>query len=127
MLIMDPEPRVRMRRAAARQGVELKVVSAGRTPSHQARLRQGNKNAHALAQGVSAHSYGLAIDLAMSPGAGRTFAEVTTRPFSNVLLMRAAPAHKWMVLFGEEFGFYPYTHEPWHWEYNPPGLSERFP
>jgi hypothetical protein len=27
------------------------------------------------------------------------------------------------------FGFYPYSREPWHWEYNPPtvGEFERYP
>src|SRR6478672_6366042 len=31
-----------------------------------------------------------------------------------------------MVLRGERFGWYPYGHEPWHWEYNPLGFRERF-
>jgi hypothetical protein len=30
------------------------------------------------------------------------------------------------VLRGEEFDWYPYQNEPWHWEYNPPGFREIF-
>jgi hypothetical protein len=25
---------------------------------------------------------------------------------------------------GEEFGWYPYQNEPWHWEFNPPGFRK---
>ena len=31
-----------------------------------------------------------------------------------------------MVLRGEEFDWFPFGNEPWHWEYNPSGLKERF-
>ena len=34
--------------------------------------------------------------------------------------------HKWLLLRGEGFGWYPYQNEPWHWEYNPPGFREIF-
>ena len=40
--------------------------------------------------------------------------------------MTPAPAHKWLLLRGAAFGWYPYLHEPWHWEYNPPGFREVF-
>jgi hypothetical protein len=73
----------------------------------------------------SSHSLGLAVDLQMSAGT-QHFQEMTTRPMSNVAGMRAAPAHKWMVLRAEEFGWFPYGNEPWHWEYNPPGFRDRF-
>ena len=116
-----------MRAAAQRDGVSLRLVSAARTPAQQKRLAGGNRNGAAVAQGVSAHNYGLAIDLAMSPGAATPLKEVTTRPFSNVMAMRSSPVHKWMFCFGREFGWYPYTNEPWHWEYNPEGLKARFP
>jgi LAS superfamily LD-carboxypeptidase LdcB len=33
---------------------------------------------------------------------------------------RQTPAWQWLVGNAERFGFYPYTTEPWHWEYNPP-------
>ncbi|MBI4617537.1 MAG: SH3 domain-containing protein [Planctomycetes bacterium] len=117
----------KMRGDAEADGVRLVLVSAARTPEQQKRLAQANPNPDAVAQGVSAHNYGLAIDLAMSPGAAGEFLEVTTRPFSNVIGMRESPVHKWMFFFGPEHGWYPYHNEPWHWEYNPEGLGERFP
>ncbi len=117
----------KMRAAAKADGVTLTIVSAARTPEHQKRLAGRNKNGAAVAQGVSTHNYGLAIDLAMSPGAAAPVQETTTRPFSNVMAMRATPAHKWVFFFGAEHGWFPYTNEPWHWEYNPEGLAQSFP
>jgi hypothetical protein len=73
----------------------------------------------------SAHSLGLAVDIATSAGSEH-FLEMTTHPMSNVFGMRAAQAHKRMLLRVEEFGWYPYGNEPWHWEYNPPGFRDRF-
>ncbi len=116
-----------MRKAAAADGVTLRVLSAARTLEHQKRLAASNSNPEAVAQGTSTHNYGLAIDLAMSPGAGREFEEITTRPFTNVIGMRSSPVYKWMFFFGAEHGWYPYHNEPWHWEYNPEGLADRFP
>jgi len=118
---------VRMRAAAAKDGVSLRLVSAARSPKRQKALAKSNKNGAAVARGVSTHNYGLAIDLAMSPGAATPLKEVTTRPFSNVMAMRSSPVHKWMLLFGKEHGWYPYTNEPWHWEHNPASLRRRFP
>ena len=43
---------------------------------------------------------------------------------AEVVRMRESPVHKWLLLRGEEFGWYPYQNEPWHWEYNPPGFRE---
>ena len=34
--------------------------------------------------------------------------------------MASLPVYKWLQINAELFGFYPYTREPWHWEYNPP-------
>jgi uncharacterized protein YraI len=117
----------KMRLAALKDKVVLKIVSASRTPAHQKRLSGKNKNGAAVARGVSTHNYGLAIDLAMSPGAKAPLKEVSTRPFSNVMAMRCSPVHKWLVFFGKDFGWYPYTNEPWHWEYNPRFLKKTFP
>lgn len=33
--------------------------------------------------------------------------------------MKQTEAWKWLNLNASKFGFYPYTVEPWHWEYNP--------
>jgi hypothetical protein len=67
----------------------------------------------------------LAIDLAMSDGA-KTFAEPTTHPFSNVVGMRGSSVHKWMALYADAFGFFPFKQEPWHWEFNPPGFASKY-
>lgn len=49
------------------------------------------------------------------------------RPFTNVVNMRTSPAHKFLFAFGDQFAWFPYQVEPWHWEYNPEGFSEAFP
>ncbi|MEO8377509.1 MAG: hypothetical protein ABI579_07545, partial [Candidatus Sumerlaeota bacterium] len=45
--------------------------------------------------------------------------EITTKPMSEVVRMRESPVHKWLFLRADQFGWYPYQNEPWHWEYNP--------
>jgi len=30
----------------------------------------------------------------------------------------------WLMRHARDFGFYPYLVEPWHWEFNPPGLVD---
>jgi hypothetical protein len=44
----------------------------------------------------------------------------------KVVEMRESPAHKWLFIHGAEYGWYPYQHEPWHFEYNPPGLKDTY-
>jgi Domain of unknown function (DUF4157)/D-alanyl-D-alanine carboxypeptidase len=73
----------------------------------------------------SSHSLGLAVDFNLTAGA-QHFTEVTTTPMQNVANMRSSPTYKWMALHGEEFGWYPFGDEPWHWEYNPPGFRDVF-
>ncbi|HSU14311.1 DUF2272 domain-containing protein [Longimicrobium sp.] len=116
---------VRMRDAARTDGVELRIGSAWRSLQHQARLAAGNPNPNAVAQRVSAHSYGLAVDLLLSAD-GLRVSEITTRPFTNVVAMYRSPVYKWMALHARDHGFFPYRREPWHWEYNPAGFGERF-
>ena len=50
--------------------------------------------------------------------------ETGTGSMPELVRMRESPVHKWLLLRGEEFGWYPYQNEPWHWEYNPPGFRE---
>lgn len=113
---------VRMREQAKAEGVDLIILSAHRNPQTAQRnaARAGNPNAVAS---FSSHSLGLAIDFKMSHG-DFTVDETTTRPMAEVVRMRESPVHKWLVLRGEEFGWYPYQNEPWHWEYNPPGFRD---
>jgi LAS superfamily LD-carboxypeptidase LdcB len=115
---------VAMREAAAAEGVELIILSAHRTRATAERNAARANNPSAVAS-FSSHSLGLAIDFQMSQG-DRKFAEVTTRPMSDVVRMRESPVHKWMFLRGEDFGWFPFQHEPWHWEYNPVGFREVF-
>jgi hypothetical protein len=115
---------VQMRDAAKADGVDLIILSAHRYPETARRnaARAGNPNAVAS---FSSHSLGLAIDFKLSQGDFKVD-ETATRPMSEVVRMRESPVHKWLLLRGEEFGWYPYQNEPWHWEYNPPGFREIF-
>ena len=115
---------VRMREQAKREGVDLIILSAHRYPQTAQRnaARAGNPNAVAS---FSSHSLGLAVDFKLSHG-DLELKETATRPMSEVVRMRESPVHKWLLLRGEEFGWYPYQNEPWHWEYNPPGFREMF-
>jgi hypothetical protein len=114
----------RMRAAAAGAGVTLAAASAYRMPARAPESAERPQNPTAVAR-FSSHSLGLAVDLNMSHGDLR-FTETATRPFQNLVDMYRSPVHKWMLFRGEEFGFYPYRAEPWHWEYNPPEFRERF-
>jgi outer membrane protein OmpA-like peptidoglycan-associated protein len=116
---------VRMRDAASAEGVTLTILSGWRSRATQNRIKSGNKNPNAVAQGVSAHSYGLAIDVAMSvPGLHAR--EISTKSMPNMVAMYRSPAYKWMALNARRFGWFPYKQEPWHWEYNPDGFKARF-
>lgn len=114
----------RMQEIAQYDGVDLRILDAWRSRARAAANAASSGNPNAVAS-FSSHSLGLAIDLQMSAGS-QTYRETTTHPMQNVADMRSSPVHKWMVLRGESFGWYPFGNEPWHWEYNPPGLRERF-
>ncbi len=114
----------RMSQMAAYDNVDLRIVDSFRPQAAAAANAATSGNPMAVAS-FSSHSLGLAVDLAMSAGTQR-FQETTTRPMSNVAGMRASPVYKWMLLRGAEFGWFPYGHEPWHWEYNPDGFRARF-
>lgn len=113
-----------IREAAKRDGVDLFILSSDRLPEVAARNAERVANPYATAR-FSSHMLGLAVDLRLGHP-GLTVREVSTRPMSNIIEMRRTPAHKWMFLKGAAYGWYPYQHEPWHWEYNPPGFRARF-
>ena len=129
---------VRMREAATADGVDLVILSSWRSRARQAAASANQPNPAAVARKASAHMYGLAIDLRMGvPGLPvkeintrvdrATAAKVgTTAKMGNLVRMYRSPVYKWMSLRAREFGWYPYRNEPWHWEYNPPGLKARF-
>jgi hypothetical protein len=81
-------------------------------------------NNFAVACFPNSHNLGLAVDLKMSYP-GHRYHETSTE-MQNVVDMRQSPVHKWLFLNAAKFGFYPYTHEPWHWEYNPPNFANTF-
>lgn len=116
---------VRMREQAKAEGVDLDILSAHRRrqTAEANAARAGNPNAVAS---FSSHSLGLAIDFDMSHRSDIKFKALSTRPMSELVRMRESPVHKWLVLRGEEFGWYPYQNEPWHWEFNPPGFRDIF-
>jgi hypothetical protein len=97
-------------------------LSGFRTPKQQANLRKSSEAKHGLQDigkwvakpGSSAHQSGRAIDFYLGIPNGRR----------NVARLKQTPAYKWMVANARRFGFYPYSREPWHWEYNPPAARQ---
>jgi hypothetical protein len=123
---------VRMREAAAKDGILIRLISglrtAWRSAADQAHVRKGQSNPYAAAAGIGPHMYGLAVDLALSVP-GLQIKEANTRTpdkMANVVRMYRSPVYKWLALYGSRFGWFPYRREPWHWEYNPQGFKERF-
>lgn len=114
----------RMKRDAAADRITLLIYSAFRSEKDQAVIKTTNKNPNAVAQKISAHSYGRAIDLILS-GDGLALNNTTKNMVSFVQLYRS-PVYKWMFLFASRYGFYPFSKEPWHWEYNPPADKPNF-
>jgi peptidoglycan hydrolase-like protein with peptidoglycan-binding domain len=121
-----------MRKEAEKDGINLVILSGQgaafreKTASDTGCIRAAN--VYAVACFPNSHNLGLAIDLKMSNG-NQQYQEATTlgkNGMQNVVDMRESPVHKWLFLNAAKFGFYPYTHEPWHWEYNPPDFSETF-
>jgi len=116
---------VAMREAAAADGVMMKIRSGHRDPERAAAnaARAGNRFAVAS---FSSHSLGLAIDFALPKADSDEIYRLTTSPMSEVVEMRKSPTHKWLHIYGYKHGWFPFQHEPWHWEYNPPGFRDVF-
>ena len=62
--------------------------------------------------GYSNHRSGRTVDLVILGTGG----DISS---SRVNDMRNSDCWKWLNLNASLFGFYPYSVEPWHWEYNP--------
>lgn len=89
----------------------LKIISAFRSPEYQAQLRQQSPNAGRAALAVhSPHFSGRALDLYVG-------GEPVTTKDANRALQTRTKVYQWLVRNAEQFGFYPYFYEPWHWEY----------
>lgn len=118
---------LRMKAAAEADGIParlLTVVSGYRSVAHQERLwraalaRYGSPAAArrwVAPPGGSPHHTGRAVDLALG----------ARNDSANIPALRATPAYRWLVCNAARFGFTPYAAEPWHWEYNPPGVTFR--
>ncbi len=65
--------------------------------------------------GQSAHHTGLALDLGL----------YVLAKADGVAAAKKTAAYRWLATNAARFGFYPYMPEPWHWEFNPPGLVAR--
>jgi len=100
----------------------LLPVSGFRSPEHQAELwrrallKYGSADVahrYVAPPGGSAHQSGRAIDFYLG---GKNDSR-------NIAHLRTLPAYQWLLDHAEHYGFYPYTVEPWHWEYNPPASS----
>jgi peptidoglycan hydrolase-like protein with peptidoglycan-binding domain len=88
----------RMRKAAARDGVHLKVVSGFRTYAKQQQLYNQLGPKWAARPGYSNHQSGVALDLNTGSFGSRTY--------------------NWLVRHGPRFGFRrTVPHEHWHFEY----------
>jgi len=100
----------------------LLPTSGFRDPQHQERLWRAALERYGSPQearkwvappGGSAHQSGRAIDFYVG---GKNSSR-------NVAHLRTLPAYRWLVANAMRFGFYPYSAEPWHWEYNPPAAA----
>lgn len=86
-------------------------------------FRIGNRIA---APGYSNHNRGLAIDLWQYRSKGFAIPNKTEKGFPNGggplwKRWRATWLFKWLTTNAASFHFYPYTVEPWHWEYGASG------
>jgi D-alanyl-D-alanine dipeptidase len=116
----------RLKAAAEADGIPprvLTVVSGYRSVAHQERLweralrRYGSEREArkwVARPGGSPHHTGRAIDFFLG----------TRNDSANIAVLRATPAYRWLVGNAARFGFAPYPREPWHWEYNPPGIED---
>jgi zinc D-Ala-D-Ala carboxypeptidase len=91
----------------------LKVISAYRSPAYQARLRKQNPRSGRAGLAVnSPHFTGRALDLYVG-------GEPVSTLDRNRSVQVNTKVYQWMVKNAEQYGFYPYFYEPWHWEYRP--------
>lgn len=98
-------------RASKDSGAFLKIISAYRSPTYQALLRQ--RSPHSGRAGLAVHSphfTGRALDLHVG-------GDPVNTADHNRLAQINTPIYRWLVKHAAKFGFYPYFYEPWHWEY----------
>lgn len=118
-----------LKQAAEAGGVPanlLTIVSGHRSVATQTRLwtaalaRYGSPEAARVfvaPPGGSPHHTGRAIDFYLG----------LPNDSSNIPALRNTAPYRWLVCNAAQFGFTPYAAEPWHWEFNPPGLNFSVP
>lgn len=93
-----------MREAAARDGVDLRVIDTYRSWDAQAdgrdRYLRGEKDAYVAPPGESRHGEGLAVDVT-----------------NGGLVGPGSVEWAWMRDHAESFGWAPIPNESWHWEF----------
>lgn len=129
---MMPEPAEaleRMSRAAVLDGIPLEAESISRSPDEALRNAQRRGNRQAVAE-LSSHMLGGTIDFTLAPPQNDNFSVTnetsTSSMHSYVFEYYRSAVAKWLYLYSEDFGFHMFKKEPWHFEYNPEGYSERF-
>jgi D-alanyl-D-alanine carboxypeptidase-like protein len=113
-----------MAAAAKKDKVTLTIGSAYRTRAQEEATAKKSTNPRAFGS-FSPHAMGLAADINLKT-TGYEYKEFLTGNFNKVLDMLESPVYKWLSAHASEYGFYPYSSEPWHWEYNPEGFAEHF-
>lgn len=109
-----------MQKQAASDGITLKIIHG-----HRDFKDKSSSNSNARAK-FSVHHLRNAIDLKLNSAKKSYGKETSTTTMNKVRDKRDSPVHKWMVVHGKSYGWYPFTPEPWHWEYNPPGFRMKF-
>lgn len=97
----------------------LELVSGFRSRADQQRLfdqaverygSEGEARRWVAKPGGSAHHSGRAVDCWMG----------SANDSGNVEAQRHTAVYRWLEKHAEDFGWYPYENESWHYEYNPP-------
>lgn len=101
-----------MQKAAKKAGINLGITSGYRSDAYQQKLwdaavkKYGSEAAArkwVAKPGGSAHRTGRALDIGVGGKAVKS----------------GTAADKWLKANATKYGFYPYSAEAWHWEYNP--------
>ena len=107
-----------LRDAAKQVGHTLRIVSAYRTPEHQARLFESAVLKYGSAQAArkwvakfSEHATGQTCDFDL--GIANSSKNAIAGKFA------ALPIWQWLSVAAPEHGWTPYPAEPWHWTFAP--------
>jgi LAS superfamily LD-carboxypeptidase LdcB len=101
-----------MKKSAKKAGINLTISSAYRNDSYQQKLFDAAVKKYGSAKaarkwvatpGGSAHRTGRALDIGVD---GST-------------VQSGSKTSAWLKKNAKKYGFYPYSAEAWHWEYNP--------